>query len=295
MYLIKWFNTNKFKGVDRSKIKDDSKIIIKALMISSPFILYTAFAFQNDPYLQVWNKQSQLPSPHFVHYLVAYGAYLPFVVSGLIIITEEDARLGSFAAGWLLILPVLVSIPVSAQRRLAEGIWAIISVGTFGYIMNRKKAQRWIYGLVVVAIPSTLMIWVGSMMNLRFINSPIYRPKAEITMYRELQKISEIDSVVLSSYEIGNNLPAWVPVRVVFGQRPETVNWKETQQDVYMFYQTGMDDKVREQIINEYQIDYVVLSPLEKEMGGRDFGDSELLELVFNYDQYAIYETDESP
>jgi hypothetical protein len=283
------------KGPDISKIKDDSENLLKALLISSPFIIYTAITFLSDPYLKTWALQNQLPSPHLVHYLIAYGLSIPFAILGVIILIHKKPRRALLIAGWFLIFPILVSLPVSTQRRLAEGFWAAITVGVIGYFEGKKRIPKIIYVLLFSAFPSTLVIIAGSVLNIGYLNTPLYRPKDEILIYKKLTEISEIDSVVLSSYEIGNNLPAWVPVRVAIGHGPETANWKNTYQDVDLFYQPDTEAWTREQILKKYQVEYVINGPIENDLGGWDPRKCTILKPIYEIGEYAIYVPVEKP
>ena len=60
-------------------------IAIWAGLVALPFVVYNFFALNQDPFLQRWTAQSSIPSPHPLHYLLAYGVMLiPAILGGLI-------------------------------------------------------------------------------------------------------------------------------------------------------------------------------------------------------------------
>ena len=289
MFIISKSSLNIKARFDPSLLKEDAQNIMRIVLISSPLMIYTAIVFLWDPFLRKWTGQNMLPSPHIVHYIIAYGIFIPLAILGTIRASKDSPRRSFFIAGWLLIFPLLVSFPISIQRRLAEGIWAAISVGIFIYLENLERIPKMINGLLWFAYPTTMMILAGSIFTVISPSTPIYRPKSEIGLYKALSGFAEIDSVVLSSYEIGNNLPAWAPLRVVLGHGPETINFEATQSDVISFYQPSTSDQARERILNQFKVDFVIAGPIENDLAGWNPDYRTLLNLIYENDGYAIY------
>ena len=266
------------------------KIAMRVIIISSPLLVYTAIKFLTDPFLIIWAKQNKLPSPHLIHYLIAYGIYFPFVILGLKTLLKNDLRKSILLAGWLLVLPFLITAPVSTQRRLAEGIWVIFSICMISYFENRIRVRYFEKGILYLAFPSTILLVFGSIITVSNPGTPLFRPILEVEAFKYLSVNASSGSIVLSSYETGNNLPAWAPHRVVLGHGPETMNRLEVEVEIGQFYTFTATDEYRQSILTKYGVDYVFWGPLEKELGAWDPNSADYLSKSFNNQDYAIYQ-----
>jgi hypothetical protein len=270
------------------------ELYIRALIgvsLSFPLILYTAIAFITDPFLKTWDKQSNLPSPHLIHYLIAYGLYIPFIIQGVKILIGKDAKKGYLIAGWLAALPILVSLPVSAQRRLAEGIWAAITIALISYFEMRNRLTFIERGYLLLTFPTTILIFLGAIAAAKNVSTPLFRPEPEIQVYNYLAENATPGEVVLTSFETGNNLPAWAPLRVVFGHGPETANLDLVELEVEKFFSLDSTDIYRENFIKKFDVNYILWGQLEKELGDwNPAGADYLIEINISED-YLIYQT----
>ncbi|MHA1234927.1 MAG: hypothetical protein ACTSQL_07560, partial [Promethearchaeota archaeon] len=245
---------NKKKNWDETWniIKDYIIGAIWGFVISTPLIIYTAISLFTDPFFRNWAEQNKLSSPHFLHYLIAYGIFIPFVIIGLLKLIGLDREKGYFLAGWLILLPVLVNAPVPPQRRLAEGIWAAIIISAISYFENRNRLRSLEILYLSFVFPSTLLILIGSIFAARTQSKPIFRPVSEIQAFEYLAENILPESVILSSYDSGNNLPAWANHRVVLGHGPETRNRYEVEDEIVLFFSPQASDDFRNEIINKY-------------------------------------------
>ena len=282
---------NEFTGHLSKHIKRDMINGMKMFLISSPLIIYTAYAFFTDPFLRTWAAQNSLPSPHFIHYLVAYGLYLPMCLIGIKQLFIKDRRSGLFFFGWLGILPVLIYSPVMTQRRLAEGIWIVIVLGLIMFFETKqgsKKMEKWI---LYLAFPSTLLIFIGAILTAQNPSLPVFRPREETTMHLKVAMNVAQGSIFLSGYDIGNNLPAWAPITVVYGHGPETANFFQVKGDIEKIYSPGTGLKIRSELIKKYGAEYIIFGPSEDEFAAWDADSKDLFEQVYNQEGYAVYRT----
>jgi len=289
--LSKW---REKKGKFTDTWEDVREIYCRALLgifISFPLILYTAVSFFTDPFLKTWAMQNSLPSPHFVHYLIAYGLYVPFVILGLKILLKDDRYKAYLIAGWLVILPVLVSAPVSTQRRLAEGVWAAVTIAVISYFEKRNRLSIIEKGYLCLTFPSTILIILGSITAAGNPSKPLFRPESEIKAYNYLAESVPSKAVVLASYESGNNLPAWTPQRVVLGHGPETANRHLIEQEIERFFSLDYANSYREELIMKYGVNYIFWGPLEKELGSWNPASAEYLIEINSIEDYVIYQT----
>jgi len=271
--------------------KEYIKGAISGFVISAPLIIYTAISFFTNPFLKIWAEQNILPSPHFLHYLIAYGIFGPFAILGLFKLIGMDRSKGYFLAGWLILLPVLVTAPVSTQRRLAEGIWAAIIISMISYFENRNRLRLLEILYLSFAFPSTLVLLIGSISAARIQSRPIFRPVSEIQAFEYLAENVLTEAVILTSYDTGNNLPAWANHRVVLGHGPETKNRYEVEDEVLKIFSLETSDDFRDEMINKYNVSYIFWGPSERELGNWDPSGTKFLRETFNKNGFAIFRT----
>ncbi len=264
---------------------------IIGFIISFPLILYTAISFFTDPFLKTWAAQNSLPSPHLIHYLFAYGLFIPFFITGMKILIKNDPYKGYLIAGWLAALPILVSAPVSTQRRLAEGVWAAATITVISYFEKRNRITMIERGYLYLTFPSTILIFLGAMASAGNASTPLFRPEPEIKVYNYLAENASSGAVVLAAYESGNNLPAWAPQRVVLGHGPETMNRDLVEQDIKKIFSLDYTDIFREKLLKKYDVNYVLWGPMEKELGAWNPAGADYLCEIYISEDYAIYQT----
>jgi hypothetical protein len=247
-----------------------------------PLVSYLAFAFTGDAFLRAWTSQNRILSPHPLHYLIAYGLFLPFVFIGArMLIVREDKR-GMLLVGWAVALPFLAYAPHNLQRRLPEGVWvALVLMAAVGINAVKSSSLRtWIRrGLVVLALPSSFLLLAGGIGTAIRLQEPVFRPTQEVEAFEWLGDEAAPGSVVLAAYSTGNALPAWAPVRVVVGHGPESADLEQLLPAVERFY-TEMSEMERSAFLNAYSIDYLWMGPRERALGHGGPIDYELL-----YDQ----------
>jgi len=289
--IIKWRGKKgDFAGIWKDVRETYSRAFL-GIIISFPLILYTAISFLSDPFLKTWAEQNKLPSPHLVHYLIAYGLYVPFIILGVKNLLKEDPIKAYLITGWLAALPILVSAPVSTQRRLAEGVWAAVTIAVISYFEKRNRLTIMEKGYLYLTFPTTILIFLGAVIVAGNASTPLFRPEPEIQVYNYLAGNAPSGAVVLAAYESGNNLPAWTPQRVVLGHGPETTNREQVEQEVERFFSLSSTDISREKLIEKFGVSYVLWGPLEKELGDWNPAGVEYLVEIYNYEDYAIYQT----
>jgi hypothetical protein len=266
-----------------------------AVLFSSPLVLYTAAAFRFDPYAKIWAAQNQLPSPHPLHYILAYGLVLPLVVYGAVQIIRKERWRGWLPVSWVMVFPFWVYASVSIQRRLAEGVWVAMSVLVMAAIEKWRKGQRKAYQPVWLSIMffTTMFLLVGSMQAAVNLRMPIFRPAQETQFFKAVRSQVEDGSVVLASFNTSNSLPAWAPVRVVIGHGPESVAVEENTQVAEAFYRVDTDDSARQKLLYEQGIDYVIFGPEEARLGEWFPINDAYLTFIFGMEDYYLFKVRE--
>ena len=147
-----------------------------------------------------------------------------------------------------------------------------------------------VLGYLMLAFPSTLIILIGSVSTALTVTEPVFRPVDEIKTYKFIENWDLERPIVLSSFETGNNLPAWIPARVVLGHGPESIGNNKIGEDLYISFSGGTNQSERFVIWEYYNVDYLFWGPLE--MGQWDYKPWEMSELnqIYNEGDYSIFE-----
>ncbi|MFQ5616526.1 MAG: hypothetical protein ACE5GO_08715 [Anaerolineales bacterium] len=277
-------------------------------LVSSPIVLYTLWAFTTDPFLRVWTDQNLILSPHPLHYLVAYGLVLPFAVRGARRLLRQNPARGWLPVAWAAIMPALAYAPHNLQRRLPEGVWvALVILALKAEPGANQPAQRprlprsgrmrfHTLGVFFFLFVSTLLLLAGGVMGVADPKEPVFRPVEEIAAFQLLREQAEPGDVVLASFETGNALPAWAPVRVVIGHGPESVRLDELRLRVAAFYQPDTDDCLqsldadRKALLDEFDVRYVFWGRAERNLGSWDPREAPYLRVVKSDGLDAIFE-----
>ena len=258
-------------------------------LVSCPIVIYTAFSFYRDPYLAAWASQNRLPSPHWFHYLIAYGLVLPFIVQGAVKIYRNNPKQGLLLVCWMAILPLLIYAPVNPQRRLAEGIWVILITSMFGGFLDKKAVPMYGKLITVLLLPSAIFLVWGAASRAAMPSAPIFISAPEVEAYQAFNEIAHQDSIVLSTFSVGNSLPAWAPVRVVQGHGPETVHLQYWQDSINEYFRENHGDAHCGGFFKESQIDFLFWGPEEVQTWNWDPGIKDCLLQVYNADGYRIF------
>ncbi|MFN2270602.1 MAG: hypothetical protein ACK2US_07195 [Anaerolineae bacterium] len=267
-------------------------------LISAPVVAYSLWVFSSDPVYKVWSAQNQIPSPPPLHYLAAYGVLL-LLAAFAVRDAWRSERPAWLALAWVGVVPFLVYLPFNLQRRLVEGVQVPLSLlAAWGLeqISNFKSQipslRRWlVMGMVLLVLSLTNVILVaGNTLALRWHSESIYRDAAEIAAMDWLSERVESDDVALASYETGNYLPARVWMRVFVGHGPETVHFDEKKALMARFFDATTDDTWRQELLEEYGIDYVFWGPAERQVGDFDPQAVAYLREIYAAGGYAIFE-----
>lgn len=272
--------------------------VLLAWIAVLPVLTFNAWVYWQDSYLKAWAAQNQILSPNPIHYLIAYALVLPLAYFGLRRLLGAQGYLGSFFVVWLTLLPILLYAPVGLQRRLSEGVWVaflVLALYAFQSVSGRTKTriprvrdprELWLFGL---AFPTTLMIFLGSLNAAQNVELPLFRPEAEIRAFEELGAVADRNDVVLASYTTGNALPAWIPVRVIAGHGPESVNLENLLLKIQSVYQGRTSEDSRLEFLQKYGVSYIFYGPNEESLGSWTPADEPYLELIVNLGEYRVY------
>ena len=78
VFLARLLNSNKHYDINNIFLNNLIRKVIQAVLVSGPIVVYTVYIFLADPYFEAWTVQNRFLSPHYVHYIFAYGLVLLF-------------------------------------------------------------------------------------------------------------------------------------------------------------------------------------------------------------------------
>ena len=250
-----------------------------AAMITIPSLLYSALSFTLDPVLRQWSAQNTLPAPPVWDYLIAYSVLLLPALAGAWLTRREDDR-WLLPAGWMLAVPVLVYLPVSIQRRLAEGFWMALIVLALLFVerkvadLNRRPVFVFATGLL---LPAAALFWGWACTTAVKPAAPVFLPQAEVRALLWLDANAKQGAVVLSGYDAGNALPAWTGLTAFIGHGPETLHNPEKLILVETVLDGGSADDERLAALTQSGADFVLVGSGEQSLLGAGIPGCELV------------------
>lgn len=279
-----------------------------AAALTLPAFAYFAAAFSLNPAFAQWSAQNLLPSPHPLHYLLAYSVLgIPALWGARYAWRRANDGRGALLCGWLIVVPVLVYLPINVQRRMAEAVIVPLAIlaawGTAALARKlrprlRRPARAAVIGLASL---SSLMIVVGLTAAALAQNKPIHRPAAELRALEWLNASAPADSIVLASMATGNILPAYTHLRPFVGHGPETLDAVPKSLEVGRFMRGLLTPDEEAELLTvdcvparsdcSARVTYIFYGPAERALA-RDLTPPEWLtrfEQVYDVDGYAIY------
>ncbi len=265
-------------------------------VFSVPPMLYTLLSFRMDPILSSWEAQNQLSSAPFHHYILAYALLLIPAVPGAGVLLRDKPWTGFLIVAWAVLFPVLINLPIGAQRRLVEGAWVVIVILALSWIeMLGKPLRKWALIGLSPSFFTFLITFLGSLITVWNPHTPLYRPAQEVEMFEFLEENADSADVVLASFETSNPMPAWAPVRTVTGHGPEGFNGNEMRGLVGRFYKREMTEYERIEFLKNFGITYVFWGPTERSLGDWDPRQEGYLTPVFENGPYLLLHIDMLP
>ncbi|HSR47953.1 MAG TPA: hypothetical protein VLL77_08190 [Anaerolineales bacterium] len=247
---------------------------VPAVGISLPIIAYYVLGSWIDPSLRSWAGQNVLPSPHPTHYLLAYAVVLIPAGLGTRRSIQTQGAMGWFLPSWVAVLLLLAYAPVAFQRRLVDGAWvalAILAAQGLRSLEFGESRRRIVAGALMGALMLTTAVLIaGGVWTALRPQKPAFRPATEVEAILWLAENVEKKSVVLASFETGNVVPAWAPLRSVMGHGPETPDLGRLRPQIEAFFGESMTVTERQGLLDRQRVDFVFLGPEERALGSWD-------------------------
>ena len=262
----------------------------------APLLLYHGWNLMNDPFLVLWTAQNRLPAPPPLQGLLAYLLFAAATALGFRGWLRRWPAGTSLLILWAVALPLIAYLPIAFQRRLVDGglvAWSVLAVGGLGTLRLpwRRVALPLLLGM---AIMGNMLFLVGASTRARRPSEPLFRPQSEVRSFEWFGAQARLDQVVVTAFETGNALPAWVPVRVVLGHPVETVQFEQATRMVAELYAGKTSTEALCQWTTEKDIAWIFYGPHERALGPFPLRRARGLQLAYREQGIEIFRVDEA-
>jgi hypothetical protein len=172
---------------------------------------------------------------------------------------------------WIGTTAVLLYGPLSYQRRFSLGLYiplVVLAINGLENLLRSPQAGRTAFiGLLVLCLPSNLLIVGAGLSGLARQDPAITYLEGELETYHWLETHAPPGSLVLSAMAVGNRLPAYADVRVVYGHPFETPRASCQEIVVEELYQWQGDPLGAIARLQDLGVAYVIFSPWEEAIG----------------------------
>ena len=259
-----------------------------ATAVSALPMAYSAFSFAADPVLRQWAAQNTLTSAPIGQYLLSYGPLLLPALAGAVIAWREDER-WLIPLGWMIVFPLLIYLPFTVQRRLAEGFWMALIVLALRWVEKKlagaARMAAFVAGMALL-LPAAVLFTGWAFMRAAVPSKPAFLPAAEARALEWLDSQTSTDAVVVSGFAAGNAVPAYTGLLTYIGHGPETLNNREKQIRVDALFNGALDDASRLDALRTIGADYVLAGPVELATMGETLPGCEL---IYRKDGWEIW------
>lgn len=275
-----------------------------SIYITRTYVVWKSVLSQFD------NAGAWTPDPFHLLFLMG----LPFIAAifafdGLVPIKERSIR-SLFVRVWFIVNLFLIYIPLNFQIHYLNG-WqiptAILAVEAFFNRMlpwlqshipfeRLKKAfspqriEKGVVSLVFTALLLTnIYLFLWHFYNITRFPHDIYLYSDEKAALKWLAQTAKPDDVILSAIDVGQYIPSQTGAKAFLAHWAMTKDLYQKQDIVQKFFDGTTSDDFRIQTINEYSVDYVIISTQESSLGNYDPSQSAFLQLCFNSPLAKVY------
>jgi hypothetical protein len=274
--------------------------VVVMTITQTPLLAYDLWVFRTQPVFAAWAAQNVTLSPPPPVYLWGYGLLLILGAVGAIAWSRQGRAGLAFPVFWIGLVAVLAYLPWNLQRRLLEGVQVpmglLAGVGLAEGLFPVSQGQRldrirWLAGSLVIAFAATSNLYLTTGHTLAAVarDTRLFWPAEVLAGIDWLGAHTEPEDTVLSSYQVGNLIPARIGHRVVLGHRMETVRCEEKEAAVARFFAADTPDQERVALLERYGVSHLFYGPYEQALGSFDPEASDYLVKVFARNGVRVY------
>ena len=258
---------------------------------AAPWLLYDFWVSRNHSVISAWNLQNQTLSPPPLNYLLGYGLLLILAVVGIWRTKPAQTKEGRLLLSWLLTGAVLLYVPLPFQRRLSLGLFfpmaAFAGLGWHSLTAKLSRSRLLTVMLILLVLPSNLLVMSAGLLGVIRGEPAVIHYEDELTAYRWAAENLPQGSLILAAPTTGNRIPAFAPLRVLYGHPFETPNADVQKQEVEGLFNTGGTAASGMQTLLEEGLEYVFYGPREQEIGNPAWLAD--LELIGEFGEVRLY------
>jgi len=234
-----------------------------------PIALYQLWIVNTHPVLSVWNAQNLTPTPAPIELLISLSPALLIAIVGTIIARQIKATTHlSTLLIWIFLSLIIAYLPINVQRRMLSGIFiplALVAIYALESLTsNWQRGTRLVSILLVLSVPTNLLVIISGLNAARHMDESIYLQRTELAAYHWLDENASDGDLLMASPSSGLLVPAYSPLRVLYGHPFETVDAEKWLQLVNNFY--SQPDSAAAQL-EGLGVNYVLYGPRESLLG----------------------------
>jgi hypothetical protein len=178
---------------------------------------------------------------------------------------------GRLLLAWLVSGVILLYIPVPFQRRLSLGLFfpmaALAGLGWYSLTVKLSRSHLLTVILILLVIPSNLLVVSAGLLGVAQGEPAVIHYGDELMAYQWVADNLPQGSLILAAPTTGNRIPAFAPLRVLYGHPFETPDADAQKLIVEELFHTGGTASSGMQTLIESGIEYVFYGPREQEIG----------------------------
>jgi len=287
-----------FEGLRTRQIAWRGLVAVGAMgAFQLPLLAYDLWVFHTQPVFAGWSAQNVTLSPPPRVYLWGYGLLLALGGMGVSVQARRGGQGLAFPLLWIGTVAVLVYLPWNLQRRFLEGVHVplglLAGIGLVWLVERwlRSERGRWLTlaGTVALAMMSNLYLTTALAVAAATRAPALFWSANLLAAVDWLGENAAPEETVLSSFDVGNLIPARIGHRVVIGHGMETVDYRGKQEAVEQFFSARTSDAERLALLEEWGVVWVFYGPEERGLGEFDPATVPWLQPVFRSGEVVVY------
>ena len=286
-------------------------------VISAPAALYWVYVSSaaNPVWQQALAQYDNLGvfTPDPMHLAILLGLRLIVALatySGFVPVTAQDNR-SIFLKSWMVAVLVLAYVPLKFRIMLLLGLELPLSIlaldGLLDHIVpwiqqhasgllarlrvTPAALARWSPALfLMVLIPTNIYLYGWRLLDMSRHDYPYFLYRDDLAAIDWIDTHTDEADVVLSSLTIGHFVPGLAGNRVFLGSAVMTANFNHKNEEVNRFFDGQTDEAWRRDLLDRYDIRYLVYGNAEREVGDYDPDHSPFLVKVFDSQYTDVYQ-----